>query len=158
MPGVRHVRRTLYQTVGNNDYQILLRSLLQHSVPEITVQQAFERDGVIFLDTRKKAEFDVSHLRSAIWVGYSDFDFNKITDIVKQQQIIVYCSVGFRSEKITEKLLADGYENVSNLYGGIFEWVNNGFEVVNTSGITSNVHTFSRNWGKWLQKGNKVYR
>ena len=158
LPGIMHVQKTLAQTIGNKDYAVLLENLLKHTVPEVTVQQVVKMDHIILLDTRKKAEFEVSHLKSAIWVGYSDFDLNKMIDIDKQQPIIVYCSIGFRSEKIAEKLVASGYKNVSNLYGGIFEWVNNGFEVVDTSGITSNVHTFNKNWGKWVQKGNKVYR
>jgi rhodanese-related sulfurtransferase len=158
LPGVMHVQKTMAQTVGNKDYGVLLDKLLRHTVPEVTAQQVVKMDNIILLDTRKKAEFDVSHLKSAIWVGYSDFDDSKMIGIDKQQQIIVYCSVGFRSEKIAEKLLSHGYKNVSNLYGGIFEWVNAGYEVVNTFGKTTNVHTFNKNWGKWSQKGNKVYR
>ena len=45
----------------------------------------------------------------------------------------MYCSIGKRSEKVTQKLKKAGYNNVSNLYGGIFEWVNQGNEVVDTN-------------------------
>ena len=47
---------------------------------------------------------------------------------------------------------------ISNLFGGIFEWKNNGFKVydsINT--VTENVHIFSKEWSKWLTKGEKVY-
>ena len=157
LPCIVHVQKTLAQTVGNKSYDVLLQTLLNHTVPEVSAQQVAKMDNVVLLDARKKAEFDVSHLTGAKWVGYADFDNSKMKGIDKQQKIIVYCSVGFRSEKIAERLQQAGFKNVSNLYGGIFEWVNNGFEVVNTSGRTLNVHAFNRIWGMWLQKGNKVY-
>jgi rhodanese-related sulfurtransferase len=47
--------------------------------------------------------------------------------------------VGYRSEKVTEKLQKAGFTQVSNLYGGIFEWVNQGYPIVNQSGATSDV-------------------
>lgn len=50
-----------------------------------------------------------------------------------------------------------GFKNVSNLYGGIFEWVNQAHEIVNDSGKTDSVHAYNRFWGMWLQKGKKVY-
>lgn len=69
----------------------------------------------------------------------------------------MYCSIGYRSEKIAKKLLENGYDNVSNLYGGIFEWANQGNKVYNDYGETTKVHAFSRLWSVWLNKGEKVY-
>lgn len=71
--------------------------------------------------------------------------------------VIVYCSVGYRSERIGEKLQDAGFINVQNLYGGIFKWVNEGMPVYNSIGPTKQVHGYSRSWGVWLQKGEKVY-
>ena len=51
-----------------------------------------------------------------------------------------------------------GFENVRNLYGGIFQWKNQDKPVVDTKGIkTDSVHTYSKAWSKWLKKGIKVY-
>jgi len=58
---------------------------------------------------------------------------------------------------VSEKLLSAGYQHVSNLYGGIFEWVNQGNPLYNENGPTSKVHAYSRTWGVWLNKGEKVY-
>jgi len=70
----------------------------------------------------------------------------------------VYCSLGIRSEDIAEKLKKAGYNNVLNLYGGIFEWKNKDFTVYNSEGTqTEKIHTFSKEWSKWLTKGIKVY-
>ena len=70
----------------------------------------------------------------------------------------MYCSLGIRSETVAHKLMQEGYTNVYNLYGGIFEWKNANFKVVDTLGNpTEKVHTFNKSWSKWLQKGKKVY-
>jgi predicted sulfurtransferase len=75
----------------------------------------------------------------------------------KDTPIIVYCSVGYRSEKVAEQIIAAGYTQVSNLYGGIFEWVNEEQPVYDTKGKTQKVHAYNKVWGVWLRKGKKVY-
>ncbi len=59
---------------------------------------------------------------------------------------------------IANKLKKVGYTNVQNLYGGIFEWKNNHLPVVNAVGKpTDSIHAYSKQWGKYLQNGIKVY-
>ena len=138
----------------------MLSTLLTHDVPEITVAAASQAaDKAVFLDAREPAEYDVSHIAGAVPVGYDHFDLSEVKDIPKDQEIIVYCSVGYRSEKVSEQLLAAGYQKVTNLYGGIFEWKNQGHPVVNPAGEpTDEVHAYNRTWGMWLKKGAiKVY-
>lgn len=144
--------------VKSASYRVMLKNLLSHSVPEIQVQEA-TRDSanILFLDAREPKEFAVSRIQNAVAVGYDNFDLKKLPEIQKDRRIVIYCSVGYRSEKIAEKLLAAGYKNVSNLYGGIFEWVNQGHPVFNDKGQTREVHAYSRTWGIWLKKGKKVY-
>jgi 3-mercaptopyruvate sulfurtransferase SseA len=71
--------------------------------------------------------------------------------------IVLYCSVGMRSEKIGKKLLEAGYKNVYNLYGSLFEWVNQGKPVYKKNGVqTSEIHTYSESWSRWLSRGTIV--
>jgi 3-mercaptopyruvate sulfurtransferase SseA len=59
---------------------------------------------------------------------------------------------------VAEKLTAANYKRVANLYGGIFEWVNQGYPVVDNSGKeTGRIHAYNRTWGVWLNRGRKVY-
>ena len=58
------------------------------------------------------------------WVGYEDFKITRLPEVDKNTPIVVYCSVGYRSEKIGEKLRKAGYTNVTNLFGGLFTWAN----------------------------------
>jgi rhodanese-related sulfurtransferase len=144
--------------VKSGAYRVMLRGLLSHTVPEIDVQQAVNTDKpTVYLDAREQKEYAVSHIQGAIPVGYDHFDLQSVQSIPKDQPIIVYCSVGYRSEKVAEKLLKAGFSNVHNLYGGIFEWVNQAHPVVNDTGPTEQVHGFNRTWGVWLRRGKKVY-
>ncbi len=147
-----------FAQVKSESYSLMLKGLLHHSVPEIQVQEAAtDASTLVFLDARESAEFAVSHLAGAIPVGYDHFTVAALPDISKNAHVVVYCSVGYRSEKVAEQLQAAGYTNVSNLYGGIFEWVNQGHPVVDSVGPTERVHAYSWTWGVWLQKGKKVY-
>lgn len=146
------------QMVQNKSFDVLLSTLLSHNVKEISANKAAELKDVIYLDAREYNEYLVSHIENAIWCGYNDFDFNRLNGVAKKTKIIVYCSVGYRSEKITEKLLLANYSNVSNMYGGIFEWINTGHKVVDAQNkVTNNVHAYSKTWGIWLSKGTKIY-
>ena len=143
--------------VSNMAYQKMLNALLDHSVPECSPREAEKTPHVLFLDAREDKEYKVSHLTGALPVGYDHFSLEGLQDIPKDTPVVVYCSVGYRSEKVTEKLLAAGYTNVRNMVGGIFEWVNEGKPVVNDKGPTQQVHAYNKKWGVWLQKGEKVY-
>lgn len=125
----------------------------------ITVE-ALKGQDVVLLDTREQQEFVVSHLKDAQWVGFETFDINTVTETIsdKETPIVVYCSVGVRSEKIGKQLQDAGYTNIKNLYGGIFQWVNEGNEVVDPQGEpTQRIHAYSKAWGKLVTKGKKVY-
>jgi 3-mercaptopyruvate sulfurtransferase SseA len=55
-------------------------------------------------------------------------------------------------------LNSKGFNNVYNLYGGIFEWKNLGYPVYDSNGAeTENVHVYSEEWCVWLKNGNKIY-
>ena len=146
-------------TCGQKTYDEKLESLYRKTVPLVKSETLKGRlDEVVILDTRAKEEFDVSHITGARFVDYDGFDMELVKDISKDQEVIVYCSVGYRSERIGEKLQKAGYTNVKNLYGGIFSWKNEGNEVVRDAEIpTDSVHTYNKSWGKWLLKGIKVY-
>lgn len=145
---------------AQNTIPKVLEKLNKKSVPYLTVNELQLRGNYILLDAREIKEFNVSHIENAINVGFDKFDSKKVTTILKDKNatIVVYCSIGVRSEKIGEKLLKLGYRNVFNLYGGIFEWKNNGGKVVTNQNIeTDKIHTFNKEWSVYLKKGTKVY-
>lgn len=136
-----------------------LKQLNSETVPYIYVNELQSKEGAIILDTRQKSEYEVSHIKEAIWVGYKDFQKDSIIPKIvdKNTPVVVYCSIGVRSEDIGEKLQKAGFTNVKNLYGGIFEWKNQGNAVFKNNIETDSVHTYNKEWGKLLNNGIKVY-
>jgi rhodanese-related sulfurtransferase len=143
--------------VSDKAYDLLLSTLLSHSVPEISVDRLASEHFQI-LDARASREFEVSHIPGATWVGYKDFGLDRLSGIDTQAPVAIYCSVGYRSERIAEQLHRRGYANVVNVYGGIFEWVNTGHSVATSDGAnTEAIHAYSILWGIWLTRGKRIY-
>ncbi len=147
---------------GQDKLDKLLRKWNHRNVPYISVETlALQKTMAILLDAREKEEFNVSHLKNAIYVGYNHFNLKETIIQLprdKSAKIVVYCSLGIRSETVAHNLIQEGYKNVFNLYGGIFEWKNKDFKVMDTLGNeTEKIHTFRKNWSTWLHKGEKIY-
>lgn len=147
---------------GQEKLDKLLNNWNNKNVPYISVETlAMPKTKAILLDAREEKEYNVSHLEDAILVGYNKFKLKETLKKLpkdKNTKIVVYCSLGIRSETVAHKLIKEGYTNVYNLYGGIFEWKNANFKVVDTlEQQTEKVHAFNKNWSKWLAKGEKVY-
>ena len=145
----------------NSDFDKMVDTLIQKTIPVIDAKELFHeikyKVPMVLVDAREDIEYAVSHIDKAILVGYEKFDIHKLDGIEKTDKIVVYCSLGYRSEKIAEKLKQNGYANVYNLYGGIFSWVNQGYPIVSKEKKTRNIHPFDEEWGKWLEKGNRTY-
>ena len=146
---------------SQNSLKDVLKKYNTESVPYISVDSLKTiSNEVVLLDAREKKEFTTSHIQNALLVGYDKFNLKKTVKKLpnKNAKIVVYCSLGVRSSAIAEKLKKVGYTNVLNLYGGIFEWKNNGNKVFNSEEKeTEKVHTCTQEWSKWLLKGEKVY-
>ena len=131
-----------------------LISLLRFSTPLMGVEELNRKYGetdLIILDAREREEYEVSHIPGARFAGYDHFKLEEWKNLPKDQPIVVYCSVGYRSEKIARKLEEQGFSHVYNLYGSIFEWVNRGYQVVDNKGQpTNSVHTYNKDWGRWV--------
>jgi rhodanese-related sulfurtransferase len=147
--------------MGQKTFDEKITSLLNNTVPIIKEEELSKRlqsENINLLDARSKEEFAVSHIDGAKFIDYDSFDKDMLKGLSMDDTVVVYCSVGYRSEKIGEKLQKLGYKNVLNLYGGIFDWKNKGHDVVDTKGIqTDSVHTYNKSWSQWLYKGVKVY-
>lgn len=139
----------------------LLRQYNNNSVPYITVQElAMPKTDAIILDSRELKEYQTSHLKNAVYVGYTYFKLDSVQKKIpdKNTKIVVYCSLGIRSESIADSLKKAGYKYVENLYGGIFEWKNKKMPIYNSNEIeTDSIHAYSKAWSKWLTNGIKVY-
>lgn len=155
---------TVLSSIGGLSQECITDLLKKHNhnnIPYITVQElAMPKTNALILDTREPNEYRTSHIKNAVFVGFNTFKIDTIKNwfLDKNEKIVVYCSIGIRSEKIAKQLKEAGYTNVYNLYGGIFQWKNDGFKVFDSEEKeTENVHLSSKYWAKWLLKGKKVY-
>jgi rhodanese-related sulfurtransferase len=138
----------------NPDFDKKIANMLSFSVKTISPDDLKRQPNVVILDARERSEYDVSHLPNALFAGFNNFEKKVLEDIPKDKPIVVYCSIGYRSEKIGEKLKKMGYTKVFNLYGSIFEWLNQGNPVVDKNGQpTKKVHTYNKAWSRWVEEG-----
>ena len=129
-------------------------------LPTISISEAKKLEKkAIFIDTREYQEFKVSHIPNALFFGYNKPNWIILNNIPKSKTIIVYCSIGARSQNIGIKIKKRGYKNVKNLYGGFFQWSNEGLKMVDIkNNKTNKIHGYSPEWGKWISKGNVTYQ
>ena len=136
------------------DLDEALCGLLHFSVPLIGVQEVSEPGfKAVLLDARPQEEYDCSHLPGAIRVGFTDFDPAALKHLPRDTLVVTYCSVGYRSDLIGQRLRELGFTRVRNLYGSLFEWANRGMPLVDNRGDTvSRVHTYNEDWSRWVQR------
>lgn len=149
---------------AQDDLGKILERYNSNSVSYILVTELNELqksgEAIVILDAREPNEFSTSHLKGARYIGYNDFNAERLArlDLNKETPIVVYCTIGVRSENIGEKLLELGFKQVYNLWGGIVSWKNTDFNVYNNSGtVTDSVHVYGKSWDKWLTNGIGVY-
>lgn len=102
------------------------------------------------LDIRESTEYQVSHLAGAQQVEPGSDP--AVLGLPKDQPIVTYCSVGYRSAAYAQELRRVGFTNVRNLEGSIFQWADENRPLVKTdSQPTAQVHPFSRLCGLLLR-------
>lgn len=81
---------------------------------------------VLLLDVRTHDEFESGHLAGAIHVNDTGSAQRLIHDFrlnTPNGQIVAYCTVGYRSAQLAERLTSLGCVNVKNLQGGVWAWI-----------------------------------
>ncbi len=140
------------QTTSSPKFGKEIDNYLELDVDTITVQQVVNKNcDFVFLDAREEEEYTTSHIPKARYIGFDDFRASHVRGIPLDAPIVVYCSIGYRSEKVGVKLQELGYTNVKNLYGSIFEWVNQGHPIIDSEEKpTTKIHTYNKKWSKWV--------
>jgi rhodanese-related sulfurtransferase len=133
------------------DFNTYINTYYEFSVDTISVT-GFKKikEHVQIIDARSSVEYSTSKIKGAVFVNYEDPKLKQL-NFNPSDTLVVYCTIGYRSEKIAEKLKKEGYKNVYNLYGGILQWTNSNNPVYSPIGTqTPFVHTYDETWGKWL--------
>ncbi len=111
-----------------------------------------EESNLVVLDTRDSEEYLTSHIKGAVLTE----DIGDALKVLKNQDrnalIAVYCSVGYRSSNIANKLARRGYSNVVNVEGSLFKWANEGRPIFQGDLATGKVHPYDDEWGRLLDR------
>ncbi|MEO8446138.1 MAG: rhodanese-related sulfurtransferase [bacterium] len=108
----------------NLDYQIDPNIVTgKYLKPKDFLQAMIDEDTVI-IDARNDYEYDLGHFKNAIRPDVRTFKqfpewVKKNADKFKDKKVLTYCTGGIRCEKFSALLLNEGFEDVSQLKGGI---------------------------------------
>ena len=95
-------------------------------IPQITVEalkaKRDAKEDFFLLDVREPHEYPIANLGAPL-IPVGDIE-KRIAEIAshKDEEVIVHCRSGARSQKAALALKAAGFTNVSNLTGGILAW------------------------------------
>jgi rhodanese-related sulfurtransferase len=102
----------------------------------------------IVLDARTGPEFALSHLKGAVPIDPYKPSLRALQGAPKTAPVVVYSSAGYRGARVASWLGQNGYPNVRNLTGGLFQWANEGRPLFKEEDRpTALVHPYDDRWG-----------
>lgn len=149
------LRRAFTSSLALNFCKWLIK-LKFPQIRQITTQELTEwllnpqKTQPLIIHARGQAEYEVSHMKQAVHIQPTTPDLTKLSTIARDTPIVVYCSIGYRSAKISQMLEQQGFECVYNLIGGLFQWVNEGQPIFHNEQPTQFIHPYNAIWGKLL--------
>ena len=72
----------------------------------------------VLLDVREPGEWATASIPGAVQISMREIP-KRLTELPKDKAIAVMCHHGGRSERVAQFLIAQGFEDVSNVDGGI---------------------------------------
>jgi rhodanese-related sulfurtransferase len=132
-----------------------IKKLVRKQFPDVRQLRATELDAWLadpnrpqpeILDVRTPDEFAVSHL-----LGSRRFDPGENgpaleSVVAANRPVVLYCAVGYRSSALARRLMMAGLTNVFSLEGSIFQWANEGRQLVDSNGPATKVHPYGHRW------------
>ncbi|OIP84024.1 MAG: hypothetical protein AUK44_03635 [Porphyromonadaceae bacterium CG2_30_38_12] len=93
----------------------------------IEFHEAIDAPETIVVDMRNHYESEIGHFKNAFCPDADTFreEIQLVIDTYKDKKdraFLLYCTGGIRCEKASSFLLHNGFENVSQLYGGVIEY------------------------------------
>ena len=113
------------QMTGLETQISILESRVDILYGDITVEQAMELNKTIellvILDVRTVSEFNSIHIEGAINIPVDELQ-ERLDELGKDDEILVYCRSGIRSSQAMKTLSNNGFSKVYNMLGGIDAW------------------------------------
>ncbi|WP_018221965.1 rhodanese-like domain-containing protein [Salinispora pacifica] len=100
-------------------------------VPTVTVTEI--NDDAYLLDVREDDEWLAGHAPGAHHLPMTQLA-TRLSEVPDNREVAVICRSGGRSAQVVTYLLRNGWEQVSNVEGGMGEWAATGRPVVGGDG------------------------
>lgn len=100
-------------------------------IPTVTVRDV-DADAYL-LDVREDNEWEAGHAPDAVHLPMMQIPL-RLTEVPQDRDVVVVCRVGGRSGQVVAYLRQQGFDNVSNLDGGMISWAAAGRPLVTDSG------------------------
>jgi len=98
----------------------------KNGIPQMSVVELKQRrdagDEVFVLDVREPFEYQIAQIGGHL-IPLGELP-NRLGELKPDQEIVVQCKSGGRSQRAAEFLANNGFTNVHNLAGGITAWAN----------------------------------
>ena len=97
-------------------------------VPPAEWNKLLEEPGIVLLDTRNDFEVEMGTFEGAVdprikrFSAFKDFVRNEL-DPKQHKRVAMFCTGGIRCEKASSYMLAQGFEEVFHLKGGILKYL-----------------------------------
>ena len=85
--------------------------------------------GAVVLDVRKHGEWNISHIKGAMFLPLTEFPGN-LSNLNKNKTYIVHCGGGYRSMVAISIMKNHGFDNLFNVHGGFGSMQRAGLETV----------------------------
>ncbi len=95
-------------------------SVKQVSATELKARIQNE-ENLFLLDVREPHEFQYARIENSVLIPLNQIP-QRLGELDQQQEIVVICHHGMRSQQAASFLVHSGFKNIANLVGGIDAW------------------------------------
>ena len=80
-----------------------------------------QQENLFLLDVREPHEYKYAHIADSVLIPLNQIPA-RLSELNPQQEIVVICHHGMRSQQAANYLVQSGYKNIANFTGGIDSW------------------------------------
>ena len=106
-------------------FLILQRMLPAKGVRQMTTAELkgeINDKGKQFVDVRTSAEYRSNHIKGFMNIPLNELSSAAAAKLSKDKEVVVICQSGIRSTKASKLLKKLGYQQVTNVKGGMSAW------------------------------------
>ena len=113
---------------GGNDANTATVNSLPAEINTAMGYQKFQ-EGAFLLDGRTQPEWEEYHVDGATMIVLDELE-SRVSEVPFDQEVIIICNSGNRSQVARDILLQAGHTSVTSIAGGIQGWMSAGHDVV----------------------------